>query len=170
MDKNERGFGAAGYFLVLFVTLIIAAASWNVYRHQKNSPPKSTNTQQAPVKDNPVGEITSDKSLIVDPNQDNRARIYPKPTAPAGLKATPSGSGYNLTWEASIAVGNITKYQVYYQGNLIAEPTTTTYQHNLPPPPPGCQPITLNYFVRAVDNDESLSPSSNSVTVQFGGC
>lgn len=164
---HRVSFALISILLVFFATIIVAGIG--VYQYQK-SPTGAVSTPQTLIQDNPAKETASDNSLVVDPNQDNRAKIYPKPTAPMNLEVTPSGSGYKLAWESSQALGSITRYQVYYQGNLIAEPTATSYQHNLPPPPPGCQPISLTYFVRAIDNEESFSPSSNSVTVQFGGC
>lgn len=156
MRKNHDGFGIAPVLMMVVVIGLVGISGWLVYSHQMSV---KNNGQNAEAKKEPA---TNQKSA----SQANTQVLK----APSDLKITPEGGGYNLTWNMATSESGIAKYQVFYQGNLLAEPTTNSYKHNLPPPPPGCTPISLTYYVKAVDNADNTSDSSNSVIVKFGGC
>ncbi len=171
MHKNQQGFGILLVLAVAAAVAVTGLVGLKTYNNHRGTADKDPTNQSTATDQKPSNTVTGDDKPYVDPNQDNTSKDYPKkPTAPSDLKVIPAGSGYTLTWGGSVATGYITKYQVFYQGNMVAEPTDTSYLHQLPSPPPGCNPIPLTYFVRAVDNEGSASVPSNSVTVQFGGC
>lgn len=172
MYKNQRGYSVFVILVTITVICTFSSLSWYIYGRQKapqdldsatNNTSSSTQTEHK--RNIEPGLVKTDDNLL-----DNNPRDTPYPTAPRDLKVTPKESGYYLTWDQSVSAGSIIKYQVFYQNNLIAEPTNTNYLHELPPPPPGCTPISLTYYVVAVVNDEQKSSPSDSVTVQFGGC
>lgn len=76
--------------------------------------------------------------------------------APANLTYTLSGlNDITLTWNAVSAASS---YNVYCDGNLISNTTSTTYSETAPFG-------THDYYVRCVDSNSQLSLPSNTVTV-----
>ena len=76
--------------------------------------------------------------------------------APTNLTYTLSGlQDITLTWNA---VSGASSYNVYCDGNLIGNTTSTTYSETAPFG-------THNYYVRCVDTNSQLSLLSNTVTV-----
>jgi len=76
-------------------------------------------------------------------------------SAPTNLTYTQTESTITLTWTAATGAAS---YNIYCNGSLIGNTSSTTYTHNAPHG-------TSVYIVRSVDANGYLSLSSNAVTV-----
>lgn len=172
--NDTKGLGTISVLLIITVLCVTSLAGWRVHEY--------VSTRSASTPDIPTSEVSITHPHILSNNEsglepetiikdlDNNPLSGDVPSTPKNLNVVPSGGGYLLNWDASTSTNPIVKYQVFYQGKLLSEPTHTNYQHDLPPVPPGCSPITLDYFVKAVDSSGLTSAPSSSVTIQTGGC
>ncbi len=81
------------------------------------------------------------------------------PAAPAGLTADVNGTSVALSWSAAIDNVGATGYQVFRDGDLIAEAVDTAYTDE------GLADATYIYTVKAVDAAGNVSEASNEAGV-----
>ena len=104
------------------------------------------------------GGIGSGSNGIYNDNQGAIFGIHPSEctaSVPTGLTYTQDGSTITLTWTSAAGA---TSYNIYCNGSLIGNTSSTTYTYNAPYG-------TSLFIVRSLDANGYLSLSSNAVTV-----
>lgn len=157
MIKNQKGFGLTESIIILFIVGILGTSGWLVYNRQQDAKLNKINQPSNSTQSDGYPDSKSKESTQL-------------PRTPLELIVIPTSTGNKLTWNSTTSNAAISKYLVFYQDKKIAETNSGEYIHNLPPPPPGCTPLSLTYYIQAINGTGKVSETSNSVTVTYGGC